>query len=122
MKKKIHPEYQDCTITCACGNQVSTRATVKEMKIEVCSACHPFYTGKKKIVDSTGQVDRFMKRFSKTKDLRDDQKRRQKEKQNQKNKAKDQVKKVDESKKPVSKKKKQSKGKIKAEAKVVKKK
>ncbi|MBD3244713.1 MAG: 50S ribosomal protein L31 [Candidatus Moranbacteria bacterium] len=80
MKKDIHPKYGQCLITCACGNKVKTRATVEEMKIEVCSACHPFYTGKKKILDSTGRVDRFMKRFSKTKKLKNRQKQGKKTK------------------------------------------
>lgn len=66
MKKGIHPPYGDAFVRCACGNVVQTGSTVAEMKIEICSACHPFYTGKKKIVDSAGQVDRFMKRFKKT--------------------------------------------------------
>lgn len=66
MKKGIHPPYGDAVVRCACGNFVQTGSTVAEMKIEICSACHPFYTGKKKIVDSAGQVDRFMKRFKKT--------------------------------------------------------
>jgi large subunit ribosomal protein L31 len=62
MKKAIHPKYHaDATITCSCGNVIETGSTVKEMKIEICSACHPFYTGKKKLMDSTGRVDRFKK-------------------------------------------------------------
>ncbi|MEA3273635.1 MAG: 50S ribosomal protein L31 [Patescibacteria group bacterium] len=69
MKKDIHPEYGPCTIKCACGNVVKTRASVSTMDIEICSACHPFYTGKKKIVDATGRVDRFMKRLGKSKSI-----------------------------------------------------
>lgn len=62
MKKNIHPTYHtDATITCSCGNVIETGSTVKEMKIEICSACHPFYTGKKKMMDTTGRVDRFKK-------------------------------------------------------------
>lgn len=62
MKKDIHPKYEsDAKIICACGNIIKTGSTVKEMKVEICSACHPFYTGKKKIVDTTGRVDRFRK-------------------------------------------------------------
>lgn len=62
MKKKIHPSYNpEARIMCACGNIIKTGSTVPEMKVEICSACHPFYTGKKKIVDSTGRVDRFKK-------------------------------------------------------------
>ncbi|MDO8241260.1 MAG: 50S ribosomal protein L31 [Candidatus Moranbacteria bacterium] len=62
MKKKIHPEYhEDAKITCACGNIIETGSVVKEMKVDICSACHPFYTGKKKSLDTTGRVDRFKK-------------------------------------------------------------
>lgn len=66
MKKKIHPKYyKDSKITCACGNVIKVGSTAQDMQIEICSACHPFYTGKKKLVDSTGQVDRFKKRMEK---------------------------------------------------------
>ena len=62
MKKDIHPKYYpDAKIVCACGNIISAGATVAEMKVEICSACHPFYTEKKKTLDSTGRVDRFKK-------------------------------------------------------------
>lgn len=62
MKKDIHPKYyNDAKIICACGNVIETGSTVKEMKVEICSACHPFYTGKKKVLDTTGRVDRFKK-------------------------------------------------------------
>ncbi len=62
MKKGIHPKYYNqAKIICACGNIIETGSTVKEMKVEICSACHPFYTGKKKTVDITGRVDRFKK-------------------------------------------------------------
>jgi large subunit ribosomal protein L31 len=62
MKKDIHPEYYpDAEISCACGNVIKTGSTVKIMKVEICSACHPFYTGKKKMMDTTGRVDRFKK-------------------------------------------------------------
>jgi len=62
MKKNIHPEYySDAKIICACGNVIETGSTVKVMKVEICSACHPFYTGKKKSLDTTGRVDRFKK-------------------------------------------------------------
>jgi len=67
MKKDIHPKYySDATITCACGNVIHAGSTVKEMQIEICSACHPFYTGKKKMADITGRVDRFKKLAEKT--------------------------------------------------------
>lgn len=63
MKPKIHPKYEEATITCACGNVIKTRSTKKEQKIEICSACHPFFTGKQKLVDSAGRVEKFWKRF-----------------------------------------------------------
>ena len=66
MKEGIHPKYQDCTITCACGNVIHTRSTKKEIHVEICSACHPFYTGKQKLVDTAGRVERFKKKYSKT--------------------------------------------------------
>lgn len=66
MKKDIHPKYIDeATITCSCGNVVKTGSTLEKKDIEICSACHPFYTGKKKLVDSTGRVDRFKQRMKK---------------------------------------------------------
>ncbi len=66
MKKGIHPEYhEDAKIICACGNIIETGATRKEMHTEICSACHPFYTGKEKLIDSAGQVDRFKKKMEK---------------------------------------------------------
>lgn len=62
MQKKIHPEYHnDAKIICSCGASLSTGSTLKEMNVEICSACHPFYTGKKKVLDTTGRVDRFKK-------------------------------------------------------------
>lgn len=64
MKKDIHPEYEETTITCACGNVINTRSTKKDIKVEVCSKCHPFYTGKQKLMDTGGRVDRFKKRFN----------------------------------------------------------
>ena len=66
MKKEIHPKYHsDAKITCACGNVIETGSTVKEMKVEICSACHPFYTGKKKLMDSAGRIEKFRKKYSK---------------------------------------------------------
>src|SRR5699024_7010399 len=65
MKKGIHPNYVDCTITCACGNVIHTRDTKPEIHVEVCSKCHPFYTGKQKLVDTGGRVERFKRRFAK---------------------------------------------------------
>ena len=64
MKEKIHPAYNETSITCACGNVIETRSTAKDLKVEICSACHPFYTGKQKLVDSAGRIDRFNKRYS----------------------------------------------------------
>ncbi len=64
MKEGIHPEYYETTITCACGNVINTRSTKKDIKVEICSKCHPFYTGKQKLVDTGGRVDRFKKRFN----------------------------------------------------------
>ncbi|MEK7598424.1 MAG: 50S ribosomal protein L31 [Patescibacteria group bacterium] len=67
MKKDIHPKYySDAEIICSCGNVIKTGSTVKVMKVEICLACHPFYTGKKKMMDTTGRVDRFKKLTEKT--------------------------------------------------------
>ena len=63
MKQGIHPNYQRCEVTCVCGNSFVTRSTVSSIKIELCSNCHPFFTGKQKLVDSTGRVERFKKRY-----------------------------------------------------------
>lgn len=64
MKEKIHPAYNATSITCACGNVIETRSTAKDVQVEICSACHPFYTGKQKLVDSAGRIDRFNKRYN----------------------------------------------------------
>ena len=64
MKAGIHPDYKETTITCACGNVINTRSTKENIKVEICSKCHPFYTGKQKLVDTGGRVDRFKKRFN----------------------------------------------------------
>ncbi|MGD8535884.1 MAG: 50S ribosomal protein L31 [Candidatus Aminicenantes bacterium] len=63
MKKGIHPEYVECTITCACGNTFTTRSTKKDIRVEICSQCHPFFTGKQKFVDSAGRVEKFKKKY-----------------------------------------------------------
>jgi large subunit ribosomal protein L31 len=63
MKEGIHPKYEMTTITCACGNVIETRSTAKNIQIEICSACHPFFTGKQKLVDTAGRIDRFKKRY-----------------------------------------------------------
>ena len=65
MKNGIHPEYHDVEVFCACGNSFKTRATRKELKVEICSACHPFFTGKQKLIDTAGRVERFKKRYGK---------------------------------------------------------
>jgi large subunit ribosomal protein L31 len=67
MKEKIHPEYKEATISCACGNVVKTRSTKPNIHVDICSACHPFFTGKQKLVDSAGMVERFTQRLSKKK-------------------------------------------------------
>lgn len=63
MKPGIHPEYVECTVTCSCGNTFKTRATVSEIKVELCNECHPFYTGQQKFVDTGGRVQRFADKF-----------------------------------------------------------
>ena len=63
MKEGIHPKYEDTTITCACGEVIHTRSTKENIRVEICSKCHPFFTGRQKLVDSGGRVDRFKKRF-----------------------------------------------------------
>ena len=63
MKEGIHPKYEEATITCACGEVIKTRSTKGDIRAAVCSKCHPFYTGKTKLVDTGGRVDRFKKRF-----------------------------------------------------------
>ena len=66
MKKEIHPRYEDCKVVCACGNTFETKSTSKELKVVVCNACHPFYTGQQKFVDTAGRVDKFQQRMAKT--------------------------------------------------------
>ncbi|MEN8114858.1 MAG: 50S ribosomal protein L31 [Actinomycetota bacterium] len=66
MKTGIHPEYVECTVTCSCGSTFVTRSTEKELHVELCDQCHPFYTGKQRLVDSGGRVERFRKRYAKT--------------------------------------------------------
>ena len=65
MKDGIHPNYEEATITCACGNVIKTRSTKKEMQVNTCSACHPYFTGQKTMVDTEGRVDSFKKRYAK---------------------------------------------------------
>jgi len=63
MKKDIHPNYEDCLVICACGNTFQTRSTKKEIRVEICSNCHPFFTGKQKFIDSAGRVEKFRKKY-----------------------------------------------------------
>ena len=64
MKENIHPKYEETTITCACGNVIPTKSTKKDIHVEICSKCHPFFTGKQRDVATGGRVDRFNKRFN----------------------------------------------------------
>ena len=67
MKTEIHPEYKEITVACSCGNSFKTRSTLgKELQVEVCAECHPFYTGKQKIVDTAGRVEKFKQKFART--------------------------------------------------------
>ncbi len=68
MKKGIHPEYANTTITCACGNVIEAGSTKSDITVEICSACHPFYTGKQKLVDTAGRIERFRKKYAKFQD------------------------------------------------------
>ncbi len=63
MKPKIHPKYYETTISCACGHVIDTRCTVKDIRVEICSNCHPFFTGKQKLIDTAGRIDRFRKKY-----------------------------------------------------------
>jgi large subunit ribosomal protein L31 len=65
MKTGIHPDYVVCTVHCSCGNEFTTRSTVPALRVELCSECHPFYTGKQKLVDTGGRVERFQRRYAK---------------------------------------------------------
>ena len=69
MKQGIHPEYVDCVVKCSCGNTFTTRSTKPELKIDICNACHPFYTGTQKLIDTGGRVQRFADRFGAAKDV-----------------------------------------------------
>ena len=75
MKKGIHPQYVEATVICGCGNKFKTRSTKKAIAVEICSACHPFFTGKMKFVDTTGRVEKFQRKYNwdkrKTKDAGD---------------------------------------------------
>jgi len=65
MKKGIHPDYFETTITCACGNVINTRSTAKDIKVEICSKCHPFFTGKQKLIDTAGRVEKYRTKYGK---------------------------------------------------------
>ncbi len=67
MKKGVHPEYVESRVICACGNTFVTRSTKKEIRVEICSQCHPFFTGKQKLIDSAGRVEKFRKKYGETK-------------------------------------------------------
>ena len=64
MKEGIHPKYEETVVRCACGNEIKTCSTKKDLRVDICSKCHPFFTGKQKLVDTGGRVDRFKKRFN----------------------------------------------------------
>jgi large subunit ribosomal protein L31 len=66
MKAGIHPEYVECAVSCACGETFTTRSTVEAIKVEICSKCHPFFTGKQKLVDTAGRIDRFNRRYGRS--------------------------------------------------------
>jgi len=66
MRDKIHPKYVETKVTCGCGNTFTTRSTMDELKVDICSACHPFYTGKLKYVDTAGRIEKFQRKFSGT--------------------------------------------------------
>ena len=66
MKKKLHNEYFEAVIRCACGNEIATRSTKKNISTEICSSCHPFYTGKQKLIDTAGRVEKFNRKYGRT--------------------------------------------------------
>jgi large subunit ribosomal protein L31 len=63
MKENIHPKYMETTITCVCGNVIKTRSTAKDFHVEICSNCHPFFTGKQKLIDTAGRIERFRRKY-----------------------------------------------------------
>jgi large subunit ribosomal protein L31 len=67
MKKDIHPKYEEAMVTCGCGNKFTTRSTKKNIAVEICSACHPFFTGKMKYIDTTGRVEKFQRKWGRKK-------------------------------------------------------
>lgn len=79
MKKGIHPKYETCVVTCACGNTFETRSTVDKISVEICSNCHPFFTGKQKLVDTAGRVEKYMKKYKLDKEQSTSQEQNDKE-------------------------------------------
>ncbi len=67
MKEGIHPEYHEVTVRCACGSEVQTRTTMKDLHVEICSHCHPFFTGKQKLLDTAGRIEKFKRKYAKAK-------------------------------------------------------
>jgi large subunit ribosomal protein L31 len=67
MKKDIHPRYEKATVNCACGNTFETRSTLADIRVEICSACHPFFTGKQKLIDTAGRIEKFKKKYGEKK-------------------------------------------------------
>ena len=65
MRKDIHPNYEETTVKCVCGNEFRTRSTLKDIQVEICSACHPFFTGQQKLIDTAGRVERFVRKYGK---------------------------------------------------------
>lgn len=74
MRKGIHPKYEKASVSCACGNTFETRSTVGDIKVEICSNCHPFFTGKQKLIDTAGRVEKYMKKYKLDKDAKDTKK------------------------------------------------
>ncbi len=71
MKTDIHPNYVECQVTCGCGNSFTTRSTQAAIQVDICGACHPFYTGQQKFVDTAGRVEKFNKRFARSQEIKD---------------------------------------------------
>lgn len=70
MKDSIHPKYVAAKVSCICGNEFTTRSTIGDIRLEICSECHPFYTGRQKVIDTAGRIDRFNQRFQRSKDIK----------------------------------------------------
>jgi large subunit ribosomal protein L31 len=94
MKTAIHPKYDDATITCACGEVIHTKSTVKEMRVELCSKCHPIFTGKQRVVDTEGIVDKFKKRVTAAEKLKKDSQGKSKKERRKKQPAKNDIKQI----------------------------